>query len=152
MGTVVLQKHIDAALKADACGVETSWLGGDAGQIPQADLIWFENACPRLARAASTEVPLWAQAWSGDGYGSGDGSGSGSGYGYGDGTIVSCIGDREVRLVLPWGLVIVGCQIHNVEYWRKHWRGIADENSVTVSASEADAILDKCSSMLKDAT
>ena len=94
---VIEQRHVDAAMAAGACAVETIAVGADIWTVPQSDLIWFEDMCPKLAAEASSAsgVPLWAMSGAGsgagygDGYGYGDGSGSGSGsgsgYGYGDG-------------------------------------------------------------------
>ena len=93
MDVKVEQRHIDAALRAGACDADFD-IGSDVSQIPQGDLIWFEEHCPRLAAEASCGVPLWARSGSGygggAGYGSGDGGGSGygggAGYGSGDGS------------------------------------------------------------------
>ncbi len=93
MDVLITQEHLDAARAAGECGHAESYsIGDDASTVSQADLIWFEENVPVLARKASREsgVPLWAQAKSGSGDGSGDGFGSafgsGDGFGFGFGS------------------------------------------------------------------
>ena len=78
---------------------------------------------------------------SGSGYGSGygDGSGSGSGYGYGD--EIGKIGEYEVRLLVPWDYIQVGCEIHPIEVWQEQWRVLAARHEVEIPAIEAAALL-----------
>lgn len=70
------------------------------------------------------------------------GSGSGYGSGYGDGwTSAGRVGSYDVLTHPVWPVVRVGCQAHTIEDWREHWREIAVENEVSVSATEVDALL-----------
>lgn len=85
---VIRQEHLDAARQAGACdSIDDYTAGQDLSEIPQIDLIWFEENCPEMADDLSKAVgcPLWALAGSGSGSGSGPGSGDGSGYGDGYG-------------------------------------------------------------------
>ena len=84
---------------------------------------------------------------SGDGYGSGSGYGfgygDGSGYGFGDGygEKIDTIGDWDVRVYSPWPYLSIGCEVHSLEHWSKHWRESAAQHDVTITEHDAVALL-----------
>ena len=78
---------------------------------------------------------------SGDGYGYGHGDGYGSGFGHGDGYVVCELDEWDVRLMMPWRVVRVGCQVHTIEHWRAHWREIDECEGVAVGEALAEQVM-----------
>ena len=73
----------------------------------------------------------------GHGYGFGDGYGDGYGGddGFGDdglGVIIGKVGAYDVRYIARYRTVAVGCHAHSVDYWRNHWKDIAEAEEVDV--------------------
>jgi hypothetical protein len=73
----------------------------------------------------------------GSGYGFGSGLGSGSGFGFGSGKKLGAIGEHTVRLLWPWPVVAVGCEVWSINEWCKDWRQIAEDAGIEVSAETA---------------
>ena len=97
------------------------------------------------------EEPV-ARSHNGNGYGDGygDGSGYGDGNGYGDGDPAGHIGEYPVCVVRQWRLVRVGCQVHTLDEWRTQWRTIAQTHGIRISSEEAQACLDRVSTMCEE--
>lgn len=80
----------------------------------------------------------------GGGYGDGDVDGTGccgdGGYGDGDvdgtGYAIGKIEGFVIRLIKPFGVVVVGCQARTIADWMANWKHVASENGVYVSDSQ----------------
>jgi len=46
-----------------------------------------------------------------------------------------------VRLLLPWPVLAVGCQVHQIDWWRSHWSAVAAEHDVDISPTEAERLI-----------
>ena len=93
MDLIIEARHIAAAKAAGACANIVARTGMFVSDVPQSELVWFSEKCPKMTAEMELNFfpPIWALSNSGygdgDGYGSGyvAGYGYGSGYGYGDG-------------------------------------------------------------------
>lgn len=88
-----------------------------------------------------------------NGYGYGDRDGNSRSYDLGDGNDnferIEPIEDRPSCILTPWPYIRVGCKIHTVSYWRKHWREIARKNYSGVSSDYAEEVLSKAEKALR---
>jgi len=48
----------------------------------------------------------------------------------------------------PWPYVRVGCEIHQIAWWREHWREVAGEHDVDIEESKVAALLDRATKIL----
>ena len=79
-------------------------------------------------------------------YGYGYGYGYGNGYGYGDGygsVVIGSVGDHEAISTHPFGIVVVGCQMHTIAWWRKHLRAVARAEGIYIDDETVNDLLDK---------
>ena len=71
----------------------------------------------------------------GDGYGAGYGAGYGYGDGYGDGYGVKIgrCGIHDIEIHPDFRVLVIGCEAHEIDYWRANWRAIAAKHNQQIT-------------------
>ena len=80
----------------------------------------------------------------------GPGFGDGRGFGFGKGLtwdrclFVGCfVAGHGVWVIVAWGVVLIGCEVHTLDHWLGNWREIAERHDVKIGYDEADEIIAK---------